>query len=423
MASLSYTTRTAIPPSNHRSELRILFVAPYVPSRIRVRPFHFLVGLAERGHEVTLICPVRGLEDEQSLKEIRPFCSGIVAVPKGRFDPVFHYLRALSDTMPLQAAHVLSDDLVRAVAQTMSGSSFDVVHIEHLRASQVALAARQLVGESPPLVLDAVDSISLLFERALRGSPSLSTRGMALLDLARTKRYEAGYRRHFEHILVTSPEDRWALETLAGPDGDSPVTAIPNGVDLGYFAPMNLQREPAQVILSGKMSYHANQAAALHLVHTIMPQVWQTLHDTKVLIVGANPGPTVRALANDPRVSVTGFVSDLRPYLAQATIAVCPTRYGVGIQNKVLEAMAMGTPVITTQQTMAAITATPGKDLLVAGNPASFAEQIVSLLENAQQCADLGAAGRRYVEQYHSWEEGLYRLEHCYATASAPEKL
>ena len=151
------------------------------------------------------------------------------------------------------------------------------------------------------------------------------------------------------------------------------------------------------------MSYHANVASVPYLAHEIMPLIWRARRGVKLWVVGQAPTRAVQALGRDERVKVTGFVPDLRPYLAQATVAVSPIRYGVGIQNKVLEAMAMGTPVVTSSQAHLALQGRPGEDLLVGGSPATFAEEVLRPLGDSVLRRELGANGRRYVEEHHNW--------------------
>lgn len=401
------------------SRLRILFVAPYAPSPIRVRSFQFLRQLVARGHAVTLVCPTSGANDGQALDTLRRLCP-TVAVPHGRRAILEAYLRAVPGSLPLQAAHCLSPALVRAVREAMASDRFDIVHIEHLRGAEVARVAAAGLSGAPPLVLDAVDSISLLFERALRHNPAPGTRAMALLDLARTRRYEAAYGQTFAQVVITSPEDRWALETLRRqfkqPPG-APIRVVPNGVDCDYFQPPQTAREPATILFSGKMSYHANEAAALHLLREIMPLVWRQRPDARVIIAGANPGPRLRAWGRDSRVEITGYVPELRAYLQRATLAVAPLTYGVGIQNKVLEALACATPVVATRQATVALQARAGVELLAAGSVSAFTEAIVTLLEDANLRARLGQAGRAYIERHHTWNASAVMLELAYHAA------
>jgi glycosyltransferase involved in cell wall biosynthesis len=162
------------------------------------------------------------------------------------------------------------------------------------------------------------------------------------------------------------------------------------------------------------MSYHANIAAALDLAGQVMPRVWAHRPDARLIIAGKDPSPELLALTADPRISVTGTVPDLRPYLAQATVSVSPIRYSVGIQNKLLEAMAMATPVVSTPQATAALQAEPGRDLLVADTPQAIAEVVITLLADDTLRQQIGRGGRRYVETYHNWSTAAEKLEGVY---------
>ena len=145
-----------------------------------------------------------------------------------------------------------------------------------------------------------------------------------------------------------------------------------------------------------------------------MPLVWQQNSQARLVLAGKDPAPELTALAADTRITVTGTVPDLRPYLAQATVAVSPMRYGVGIQNKVLEAMAMSTPVITTGQTLTALQTQVDRDILVGDTPEAIAQAVNKLLSNDQLRQRLGQAGRRYVETHHDWNVAAERLEGIY---------
>jgi glycosyltransferase involved in cell wall biosynthesis len=270
-----------------------------------------------------------------------------------------------------------------------------------------------------------VDSISLLFERTIQSAARWQSRLLAKLDLKRTRRYEALYTQRFSRILVTSPEDRDVLATLATKAANANAKSIdrlvvlPNGVDLAYFRPLAEPRQRDSVIFSGKMSYHANTAAALDLVRSLMPAVWAERPETQIWLVGKDPPDVVRKLAADPRVSVTGTVPDIRSYLGRAAVSVSPLRYSVGIQNKVLEAMAMGTPVVATPTACRALAVEPDVHLLVGDSPGALAHAILSLLTNEEQRDGVGKAGRAYVETYHDWDRIAGQLEAVYAEAIA----
>jgi polysaccharide biosynthesis protein PslH len=399
--------------------LRVLFVAPYVPGRLRARPYHWLRFIARRGHRITLLCPANAA-DAPVLDELRPLCAQLITLPQPRSAVLANCADGWLRGLPLQAAHSAGAAL-RALARHTLHQQFDIVHVEHLRAAELG---RAILAACPhtPLVFDAVDSISLLFERALRHSPAAKARLLALLDLARTRRYEARYRQRFAQVLVTSPEDHWALEVLRHHERLPAVGALdvlPNGVDLDYFRPGLAPRAPATLIFSGKLSYHANHASALMLLRDIMPRIWAQRPATQLQLVGADPPADLRAYAADPRITVTGFVPDLRPYLAQATLAICPLAYGVGIQNKVLEAMATATPVVAVGQATRALAAEAGRDLLVADDAAAYARLVVALLDDPARRMQLGSNGRRYVEQFHDWDQAAARLEGYYRQVCA----
>lgn len=398
--------------------MRILFISPYLPSLVRVRPFNLIKYLASRGHQITLLALVPPGEDTASLETVAAWCERVETVPLPRWRTLWNGLTAIPSRMPFQAAYSRSAEMARLIRQVQQAGQFEVAHVEHLRGAVLAGAANGL-----PVVFDSVDSITLLFEKVLAAGPTLKSRLMAQLDLGRTRRYEGQFLQHFERVLVTSPQDRQALVRLnTTGQVDERVVVLPNGVDLDYFAPLDSPREPATLIFTGKMSYHANIAAAMDLATKVLPLVWQQLPEARLVIAGKDPPESLQALAADPRISVTGWVPDLRPYLAGATVAVLPLRYGVGIQNKVLEAMAMATPVVTTPQTMTALQAHAGQDIVVADTPPAMSQTVLALLADADRRQQVGQAGRRYVETHHDWQNVAAKLETVYQAAIAGQQ-
>jgi glycosyltransferase involved in cell wall biosynthesis len=306
---------------------------------------------------------------------------------------------------------------------------YDVIHVEHLRGAVYGLALRQSqAGTSSrptPILWDSVDCISLLFGQAAKTSRSLFGRWVSRFELARTRRYEGTVATQFDAVTATSATDLDALQRLAAEFGRGklmpPAQVLPNGVDLDYFKPNFGPRQPSTIVLTGKMSYHANVTAAIHLLDDIMPLVWAELPECRVVIAGSAPPRPVQALAETQRgrVSVTGFVADLRPYLQQAAVAVAPIAYGAGIQNKVLEALASAAPMIASPQAVSALSVRPGVELIVAGTPAAFAQAIVRLLREPELGQRLGAAGYRYVNQNHHWPAIAGQLEASYGLLRA----
>jgi glycosyltransferase involved in cell wall biosynthesis len=209
----------------------------------------------------------------------------------------------------------------------------------------------------------------------------------------------------FDHVLVTSETDKNALLELAPPASKpAPISVLSNGVDLEFFHPNpEIQKDAETLVFSGKMSYHANVSMVKFLAAEIMPRVWAKRPKVRLVIVGKDPTPEVRALGADPRITVTGTVDDIRPYLWQVAVAVVPLVYGAGIQNKILEAMACGTPVVTTSKTLSSLGVTPGRELLAADGAEGFSHKVLELLDDQILRSNVGAFGADYVLNHHSW--------------------
>jgi glycosyltransferase involved in cell wall biosynthesis len=419
--------------------MNILFIVPYAPSLIRVRPLNLIKQLANRGHQVTVATLWTTGQEQANVEELRQYAYRVVGIHLPRIRSLWNCVRVLPTKTPLQAVYCLQPDLLSRITPLLS--EVDVVHVEHLRGAPYALHAARSPNDNAerrvPVVWDSVDCISHLFEQAVRGSRTFKSRLMTQLELERTRRYEGWLVHQFDRVLVTSRADREALKRLAtqyvtplSPQGESStIRVLANGVDLDYFAPSGDVRDPATLVLSGKMSYHANVTAALHLVNDIMPRVWQQQPEVRVWIVGKDPTAEIRALASPDipgqagEVLVTGMVPDIRPYLRRATLAVAPVPYGAGIQNKVLEAMACGTPTLASRQAASGLNARPDHALVVAEGATEFADAILALLGNLAHRTRIGLAGRKYVEQFHSWTAATQQLEQTYQEANEIARL
>ena len=397
--------------------MNVLFVVPYVPNLIRVRSYNLLRHLSVRGHRLTLLTVWANEREREEVEQLKPYCHRVQAVCLPRWRSWWNCLCALPDSTPLQAVYSWHPELTMRLAE--ASREADVVHIEHLRGVRYGLYLKShLANHSrrPPIVWDSVDSISLLFRQAAERSKRRLSRWLTRFELRRTEQYEGQLVNQFERVLVTSPTDKEALLSLSSFAKRLPlITVLPNGVDLEYFAPNpRIVREPATLVMSGKMSYHANVTMLLHFVKDILPRIWSRRPDVRLCVVGKDPPREVQALADNPAIAVTGTVKDVRPYLQRASIAVAPVAYGVGIQNKVLEAMACATPVVATPSAVSALRVQPGQDVLVAHEPQAFADTVWHLLEDPQQRLRVGQAGRRYVETQHPWTAIVAQLEEVY---------
>ena len=403
--------------------MNILYVTPYVPSRIRTRPYHLIRSLLDLGHSLTLVTAAKTSPRHQTeLEHLAAWGIQVESFPVSRTRSLANCVRAIPTLQPFQAVYEYHPEMEASLDRLLSTRHYDIVHIEHLRASRLVRAIKRA-----PAIYDSVDSISLLFEQTMRTTHQLKSRFRAWLDLARTQHYEARLLVRYAQIAVTSQRDKTALEDLArrhlSPDAKlAPVTVITNGVDLDYFHPQDVRRNGRTIVFTGKMSYHANVAAALHFAQHVLPHVWARYPEARFQIVGQDPPSTLQQLGADSRIDVTGYVEDLRPYLAGATVAVCPMLYAVGVQNKVLEAMAMGTPVVSSLAASAGISAQSGQEMLIAETDEQMAQAILDVIERPLLAAQLSESGQRYVETHHSWTASAEKFVRLYDQAIAESR-
>jgi polysaccharide biosynthesis protein PslH len=404
--------------------MKILFVVPYVPSLVRVRPYNLIRHLSAQGHDVTVVTIWTNEQERNDVEQLRQHCHAVQAAYLPRWQSLWNCMQALPTPTPMQAVYSWQPALVQQFPEHKWHA--DIIHVEHLRGAHYGLALRPLHtnGHRPvPIVWDSVDCITHLFRQAVHRNSSRAGRWLTRFELRRTEKHEGWLVNQFNRVLVTSPAERTAFLSLL-PAGQSmpTVQVLPNGVDLDYFAAGEAAaRDRATIVVSGKMSYHANATMVLHLVHNILPAIWARRPEVRLCVVGKDPPRQVRALAQDARISVIGTVRDIRPHLQRATVAVAPLTYGAGIQNKVLEAMACATPVVASPQAVSALAVQTGRDILVGREPAEFAKAVLGLLESIEQRARIGEAGRRFVESHHRWNTIASELVGIYDELLCPE--
>lgn len=400
--------------------MKLLFVVPYTPTLIRTRPFNLLRALSRRGNRITLLTLWTSPDEKESANRLRSELEDLHAIPLSIWRSLVNSLWALPGPQPLQAWYSWQPRLARQMLALVQDASltdpFDVVHVEHLRGVKYALHLQAASPAAPPVVWDSVDSIGLLFQQSSAQSKKRVSRWLTRFELKRTERMEAHLLGQFKRILVTSQKDRAAFLAYLNPGQQAAdVVVLQNGVDLDYFHPEeNAVRQEDTLVVSGKMSYHANTTMVLYLYEHIMPLIWARRPGVKLWVVGKDPGAEIQAIGDHPNIQVTGTVGDLRPYLQQAAVSVAPLTYGAGIQNKVLEAMACATPVVASRLAAQTFSAEDGREILTAQEPDEFAENVLRLLSDPALRASVGAAGRRYVERCHNWDRIAAQLEEVY---------
>ena len=400
----------------------LLFLAhriPYPPNKgDKLRSFHVLKHLAER-HRVHLGTFIDDAADWQHVDTIKALCTGeTLCLP---LSPRAAKLRSL---MGLATGRALA--LPYYHDARMSRWVDDLVMRHRIRrivvfSSPMAQYVNEL--EDVDRLIDFVDVDSDKWSQYA----AASGKAMAWLyrreaeRLLEFERYSAS--RAIASVFVTKPESA-LFRRLAG-DLTSPVITVENGVDADYFssdevAPPQGWRRPRadprnrSIVFTGAMDYKPNVDAAAWFSREVLPLVRHQLPDASFWIVGARPTAEVRSLARHDEVHVTGTVPEVRPYLAHAGVVVVPMRLARGIQNKALEAMAMGAATIVSTTSAIALNAVPGRDFRVADDADSFARTVVELLNDPLGREQLGRAGRQAVLEHYDWSRNLARIDRCF---------
>jgi polysaccharide biosynthesis protein PslH len=405
--------------------MKIAFIVPYVPNQVRTRPYNLINGLSQQGHEVDVFTVGSGEMDRRDAEALKSRCRTVYFYEQPVWKSLLNAGFALPSGKPLQAVYSLQQDLINHLREVFGkangASGYDIVHVEHLRGSEYGMFLKSNFPHLP-VVWDSVDCISHLFRQAAGQSASLFGRLVSRFELDRTQKAEARLLEIFDHVLVTSVTDRNALmETVNGDVIPAPISILSNGVDQDFFKPNpEFPTDPDTLIFSGKMSYHANISMVKYLVNEIMPLIWKVRQNVHLLVVGKDPPSEIKRMEENPRITVTGTVADMRPYLWKSTVAVAPLVYGAGVQNKILEAMAVGLPVVTTTKALLSLGVIPGKELLASDTSQEFAAGVISLLENPGRRREIAETARIYVRENHDWQRISDELVQIYSKLVLP---
>ncbi len=385
--------------------MKILFVAPYIPSRIRVRTFHILSELAKR-HEVHLVALVESKTAAQcGYEEVSGLCKSVTTIPHPKLKGARQAAAALLSPSPMCTAYCRSSKLKKAVWEVLSSVKIDVIHVEHLRAAH--FVPRRC---KTPVVFDSVDCLTDLFGQMASSGGNVLRRLVMAEETWKLRRYEPKMMKQLGKVVVTSEAERSKLLLL---DGTLDVTVVPNGVDTDYFAPSASPKRPDRIVFSGKMGYMPNSQAVLWFAENVMPEVRKSHPEAEFLVVGQDPPAKVAKIGESDGITVTGFVDDIRPHIDRSAIAVAPMQIAVGVQNKALEALAMGVPVVATGVVARAI----GKDcpgIIAAETAQDMIRHINYLIENPETARELGDKGRRLLNDRFGWAASITVLERVY---------
>ncbi len=396
---------------------------PYPPHKgNQIRPFNVLTALVARGHEVHLIAFAEGDEELQTKAKLEEYCASATLIPLNRMAGNIKALLSLPTTQPPSVAYFNSPAFRQAVKRIVDTHGIEAMVVYSSTMCQYVPAEFL-----PHTVVDMADTDSEKWlDYAKEKSPPMAW--IYQVEGQRLRRYEYWIVRNFGYSSLHTQREINVLTELTAEEKKK-LIPITNGVDLEKFRPQDisasaLENLPAserkffatedekspRIVFTGAMDYYPNAEACVWFAQQIFPAIRRAYPNAKFLIVGSKPTPQVVALEHLPGVMVTGFVDDVRPYLAAAKVCVIPLRIARGVQNKALEAMAAGRAVIATQDVITGVGATAGEHLLLARDEPEFIASVLQILRDDELRLRLEKAARDFVERECSWQPLMERF-------------
>ena len=380
--------------------MKILVVLPRFPCD-KLRAYHQVVELSKR-HEIYLFAVSHRRVEPEPVEALEPYCREIRVVHLNRFVCGLNILRNWFSSKSLQMGYWNTKHSKRACKVFAREVQPDVVYSQMVRTMP-------LVARLPfPKVMDFQDALSMNTERRMEQSRGLWHYLLHFeFKMLRSSEYKAFS--VFDALTIISEVDSEAIPHKKNGE----IHIVPNGVDFDYFNTNALTRSDVNAFslcFCGNMAYAPNVDAARYLVNEVMPLVWSRIPSATLLLAGADPKPSVRALASK-LVTVSGRLDDIREAYASSQIFVAPMRLGSGLQNKLLEAMAMRVPCVTTSIANTPLGAVDGQEILVGDTPEALADALVRLLESQELRDSIAAAGNRFVTTHYSWSSAVEPLE------------
>lgn len=407
--------------SRQADRLKVLFLTPQLPypphQGTSIRNFHLLAHLARR-HHVSLCSFVGEQQSETDLGPLPDLCQTVEMEPQPERTLLQRAWTTLTSPLPDMALRLASSAFHRCLAAWLAREEFDVVEVEGIEMARYLHQVARTRGEGlPALVFDDHNAEYLLQQRAFATDRRHVRRWLgaaySLIQWQKLRRYEALTCRRADRVVAVSEADAQALVRLV--PGLQPVV-VPNGVDTeayrAFITPSDFPplHQPA-LVFTGKMDFRPNVDGVLWFWSEVWPRIRAEAPGAHFYVVGQRPHARLAPLAEDPSVTVTGFVPDVRPYIAQATVYVIPLRIGGGTRLKVLEAMAMGKAIVSTSLGCEGFPLRSGTHLLVGDTPRAFADAVLALLQDAPRRRTLGAAAQNLAATQYDWAAIVPRLE------------
>lgn len=385
--------------------MKILFVChrlPYPPNRGgKIRPFNMVRHLSKK-HTIVVGSLAHTEEELRQGSGLNEHCNEVLAEVLPNSARWMRAGTALVSYRSSSVAYFWSPQLRRKIEDAARRYRFDAIIVHCAFAAQYALGVAAKVRL---LDFGDLDSGKWFDYQSIRAFPLCLGYG---LEARKLRRYETQLAKTFDYCTVTTQGE---LEELKKLNVEVPSTVIPNGVDSKYFRPRPDPPNGQVIVFVGRMDYFPNVDAAEYFARKIFPIVRQRMSHAELRLVGSDPSRAVLNLASLPGVTVTGHVPDVRPHLNDATVTIAPLRLARGTQNKILESMAMGIPVVATSVAAKGVAAMPGTQLLVADEPEQFADAVLRILDNGDLRKSLSESARQQVEETHSWPRSMQILD------------
>ena len=379
--------------------------APSPPKRADQMTVDQLVRfLARRGHAVDLACFAESDAEEQALRRaLGSVCRRLIVLPLPRWRSYANTALTLPGDLPMQARYFESRAMHRTLAEAVRDGAYDLCYTHLIRMAEYG---RRL---PLPKVLGMQISQGLNLRRMVDAASDPFRRTFYRIEERKARRYEVAVSRDFDRVFLCGQRD---VEEIRKQDPAANLVVCPHGQDAPPLTEIRAaRREPGVIVFCGVMATYTNVDAASWFAREIFPRVERAVPGASFWIVGRDPQRSIEALAQPPRIVVTGEVDNVFAWLSRAAVSVDPLRVGAGMQNKVLQAMAAELPVVATSVANEGIGAAPGTEIVLRDDAESFAAAVIELLRDEDARTRVGRAGRRFLEDHWTWEAHFLKEE------------
>jgi sugar transferase (PEP-CTERM/EpsH1 system associated) len=369
----------------------------------KIRTYNMLKEL-KREHHVTYLTLDDGSAGPDERRQASEYCHDLVCIPHSRrekFTPGFYFelLVNLTASHPYAIKKYESTAMQREIVERARRDSFDLLVCDFL--APAASVPRTL---TTPTVLFQHNVEAMIWKRHYEVQTNPIKKAYLYGQWQKMRRFEKEMCRHFDSVIAVSADDREQMKLEYGAEA---VFDVPTGVDTDFFRPSGgAKSSPHSMVFTGSMDWLPNDDAIRYFMREIMPLIRKQVPDATLTVVGRNPTPALVELGKtDPSLVITGRVDDVRPYMESAAVYIVPLRIGGGTRLKIFEAMAMEKAVVSTTVGAEGLPLTNGVELLLADEPASFAEAVVRVLTDSSYAAELGRRAAAVVRQHHGWRQ------------------